>query len=125
MQNSNPLYPIFLKLHELNMLIVGAGEVGYEKMFFILKSSPDANITLLAPWIKPEVKELLQSKANRVTVIRKEFESQDIDGHDLIIAATNIKDLNKEIRNAAKAKGKLVNVADTPVRTAIEQSVCQ
>lgn len=114
MTKPNPLYPIFLKLHELNMLIVGAGEVGYEKMFFILKSSPDAKITLLAPWVKPEVEELLQSKANRVTVIRKTFEPKDIDGHDLVVAATNFKELNREIREAAKARGKLINVADTP-----------
>ena len=114
MTKPNPLYPIFLKLHELNMLIVGAGEVGYEKMFFILKSSPDAKITLLAPWVKPEVEELLQSKANRVTVIGKTFEPKDIDGHDLVVAATNFKELNREIREAAKARGKLINVADTP-----------
>ena len=36
---TNPLYPIFLKLHQLDMLLVGGGEVGYEKLFFILKSS--------------------------------------------------------------------------------------
>ncbi len=114
MKNNNPLYPIFLKLHELKVLIVGAGEVGYEKMFFILKSSPDANISLLAPWMKPEVEELLASKKNKVTIIRKEFEASDVDDHDLVIAATNISSLNKEIRIAAKAKGKLVNVADTP-----------
>ena len=28
----NPLYPVFIKLHQLEMLIVGAGEVGYEKI---------------------------------------------------------------------------------------------
>ena len=96
------------------MLIVGAGEVGYEKMFFILKSSPEAKITLLAPWVKPEVDELLKTKTNRVTVVRKTFEPSDIEGHDLIVAATNFKELNKDIREAAKARGKLINVADTP-----------
>lgn len=111
---TNPLYPIFLKLHELNMLVVGAGEVGYEKLFFILKSSPDSNITLVAPWVNPEIEELLKTKDFSVKIIKKEFEPSDIDGHDLVIAATNIKELNKDIRAAAKAKGKLVNVADTP-----------
>ncbi len=112
--HTNPLYPIFLKLHELNMLVVGAGEVGYEKLFFILKSSPDARITLVAPWVNPEIEKLLKTNSYSVKIIKKEFESIDIDGHDLIIAATNIKELNRDIRDAAKAKGKLINVADTP-----------
>lgn len=39
----NELYPIFLKLHQLNVLIVGGGNVGLEKLSFMLKSSPNAN----------------------------------------------------------------------------------
>ena len=112
--NKNPLYPIFLKLHNLKMLIVGAGEVGYEKLFFILKSSPDANIKMVAPWISPEIEELLLKGNYKVEIIKKGFAESDIHGHDLIIAATNIRELNHEVQRAAKAAGKLVNVADTP-----------
>ena len=112
--NKNPLYPIFLKLHNLSMLIVGAGEVGYEKLFFILKSSPDANITMVAPWVSPEIEELLSAGNYKVEIIKKEFAVSDIDGHDLIVAATNIRELNHEVQRAAKAAVKLVNVADTP-----------
>lgn len=111
---TNPLYPVFLKLHKLRMLIVGAGEVGYEKLFFILKSSPEANITVVAPWVSPELEALLSKKKYNVTVIKKPFDTRDIDGHDLIVAATNIRELNHEVQRAAKAAGKLINVADTP-----------
>jgi len=110
----NPLYPVFLKLHNLRMLIVGAGEVGYEKLFFILKSSPDANITVVAPWVSPELEELLAEGSYKVEIIKKEFAVSDISGHDLIVAATNIRELNHEVQRAAKAAGKLINVADTP-----------
>ncbi len=110
----NPLYPIFLKLHNLKMLIVGAGEVGYEKLFFILKSSPEANITVVAPWVSPELEKLLSKGDYKVTIIKKEFAVTDIADHDLIVAATNIRALNHEVQRAAKAAGKLINVADTP-----------
>ena len=115
-QTRNPLYPIFLKLHQLNLLIVGAGEVGYEKLFFILKSSPEARITVVANWINPEIKQLLAERKgrHRVTIIEKDFEPQDIEGHQLVIAATNIRPLNARIRGEASSRGKLVNVADTP-----------
>lgn len=115
MQEINPLYPIFLKLHELSMLIVGAGEVGYEKLFFILKSSPQANITMVAPWVSPKIEELLaEKKGHRVSIHKKPFEITDLEGHDLVIAATNIRELNHEVQRAAKAAGNLINVADTP-----------
>ncbi len=110
----NPLYPIFLKLHNLKMLIVGAGEVGYEKLFFILKSSPEANITVVAPWVSPKLEKLLSKADYKVTIIKREFAVTDIANHDLIVAATNIRELNHEVQRAAKAAGKLINVADTP-----------
>ncbi len=114
-KSQNPLYPIFLKLHQLNMLIVGAGEVGYEKLSFILKSSPEANITMVAPEISEKIKlELEKYPEHKVHIIQKPFAAKDIDGHDLIIAATDIKDLNQQVQQEAKKRLKLVNVADTP-----------
>lgn len=111
----NPLYPIFLKLHQLNMLIIGAGEVGYEKLFFILKSSPDAKITLVAPEVNDKIWALLAEKpGHQVRIIQKPFEASDVVGYNLVIAATDNRPLNQEVRVAAKANGILVNVADTP-----------
>ena len=112
--SANPLYPIFLKLHQLNLLIVGAGNVGFEKLFFILKSSPDAKITLVAKEVSKEIVQLLSSQKYKVRMIQKAFEASDVEGFDMIIAATDIKALNRKIHAAAKAKGILVNVADTP-----------
>ena len=54
----NELYPIFLKLHELEVLIVGGGFVGLEKLSFLLKSSPNANVTLASITISDEIKSL-------------------------------------------------------------------
>ena len=53
----NHLYPIFLKTHQLHILIVGGGFVALEKISFLLKSSPDANVTLVAPFFREETKE--------------------------------------------------------------------
>ena len=46
--SQNELYPIFLKLQNLSVLIVGGGNVGLEKLSFLLKSSPNANVELVA-----------------------------------------------------------------------------
>jgi len=112
--NQNTLYPIFLRLDRLRMLIVGAGEVGHEKLSFILKSSPDANITMIAPWKGQGVHELLEEYPTRIDYIERSFNKDDVIDYDIIIAATNIPDVNKAVHCAAKRYGKIVNVADTP-----------
>ena len=54
----NQLYPAFFRLDRLQMLVVGAGAVGEEKLRFILKSSPNASVTIVAPEMGPELQEL-------------------------------------------------------------------
>jgi len=44
----NTLYPVFLKLHKLNLLIIGGGYVGYEKLYFILNQELNLEIRTLA-----------------------------------------------------------------------------
>ena len=113
--DNNKLYPVFLKLDRLRLLIVGAGEVGYEKLSFLLRSSPNARVRIVAPWVKPEVQELIDAATEaEITVELREFAVADVQSADLVIAATNFAELNQQVQSAAKAAGKLVNVADTP-----------
>lgn len=111
--SQNTLYPIFLKLEKLNVLIVGGGEVGAEKLRYMLKSSPDANITMVAENVNEEVIELI-SKSKKIKFQLKSFSSSDLDKINIVIAATNDRSLNSVIRKLAKQKNILVNVADTP-----------
>lgn len=113
-QSQNTLYPIFLRLDRLRMLIVGAGEVGHEKLSFILKSSPDANITMVATWMGDGVHELLAEHPGKIQFIKRAFDENDVIDFDIVIAATNINEVNRKVHCAAKRYGKVVNVADTP-----------
>ena len=114
MNSNNTLYPVFLRLDRLSVLIVGAGEVGAEKLAFILKSSPDANITVVATWVSQDVEELLEKYNTEIQLRIKPFEDGDIASFDIVIAATNIHEVNLDVHRAAKRQGKIVNVADTP-----------
>ena len=109
----NLLYPIFLKLDQLNMLLVGAGNVGLEKLESLLGNSPDANITVVAPFVKQEVRQILQQHSQCI-LIERNFEYTDIDGKDIVVLATDNKQLHKDIRDFVKGKNVLLNVADTP-----------
>lgn len=113
-QNSqNTLYPVFLKLEKLNVLIIGGGEVGAEKLRYMLKSSPEANITLVAETINSEISELLR-KTEKIKLHLKSYQNSDLEGINIVIVATDDKALNSLIRNEVKNKNILVNVADTP-----------
>ncbi len=57
----NELYPIFLKVAELEVLIVGGGNVGLEKLAFLLKSSPNAKVTIVSINFLPELIALAQN----------------------------------------------------------------
>jgi siroheme synthase-like protein len=112
-KKGNKLYPVFLKLEELELLLVGAGNVGLEKLQSLLSNSPGAKITLVAPIIKDEVKELLAQHTNCSTEERK-FEESDLENKDIVVLATDDKALHQQIKLLARKKRILVNVADTP-----------
>ncbi len=109
----NKLYPIFLKLEELDLLLVGAGNVGLEKLNSLLSNSPEAKITIVAPLIKEEVRNLLQNHPS-CNFVQRSFEETDLNNKDLVILATDDKELHIKIKALAEEKGILVNVADTP-----------
>ncbi len=111
--NKNQLYPVFLKLQELRLLLVGGGNVALEKLGSVLSNSPDTIITIVAPVIRDEVKQLSASHPN-CTILQKSFEEADLNNIDLVICATDNKELHQQIKQLSNQRGLLVNVADTP-----------
>ena len=109
----NELYPIFLKVHELNVLIVGGGSVALEKLTFLLKSSPNAQVTMIALEFLDELITLAR-RYNVLLVHNAYYTGNYLDEQHLVIAATNDPEVNKQIHEDAKKRHLLVNVADTP-----------
>lgn len=109
----NHLYPVFLKVHELNLLLVGGGNVGTEKLEFLLKSSPQAKVTAVAKEFNADFLKLASDKAS-VAMVEDVYNKKYLEGKHLVIAATDDKAVNLQIRNEAKERFILVNVADTP-----------
>lgn len=112
MLERNNLYPIFLKASQLNILIVGGGYVALEKLRFLIKSSPDAKVSLVAPFFRPETMEF--ANLDRINLIKAEYHSSFLEGQHLVIATTDDKGVNIQIYNDCKRHNILVNVADNP-----------
>lgn len=113
MEERNNLFPVFLKLEELDTLIVGGGNVGLEKLNALLKSSPAARITIVAPNIKEEIK-ILAIGLKHIRLIERNFRVRDLQNKDMVVLATDDRDLHLRIRVLARKRRLLVNVADTP-----------
>src|SRR5688572_7904218 len=113
LDKKNQLYPIFLKLDQLELLLVGGGNVGLEKLHSLVANSPGAKVSIVAPEVKDEIKKLVLRHPS-CKILQREFQYDDLNGKDLIILATDNRQLHEEIKARATEKGILVNVADTP-----------
>lgn len=111
---ANNLYPIFLKIEKLHGLIVGGGSTAHEKLFFMLKNSPQVNLQLVAKKIKPEIYDIVDKYNANIQIIEDEYKFKHLDKKDFVIAATNDYETNLKIVYDARLKYVLINVADTP-----------
>lgn len=110
---ANPLFPVFLKLEEMQVLLVGGGNVALEKLSAILKNSPATAIRVVGTVISNEIKVLAESHRN-IVLQERPFEEADLEGMEIVLIAINDKEQSETIRHMAKAAGKLVNAADKP-----------
>src|SRR6187551_148775 len=108
--DGNRLFPVFLKLENLSLLIVGGGHVGLEKLNLVLKNSPKVNIRLVAIHICEEIRNLVAHN-HTIEVIERAYHSTDIDDVDIVIAAVKDVSLSSQVSQDADEKGKLINTA--------------
>ena len=111
--DKNRLFPVFLKLEELEVLLVGGGKVGLEKLTAVLHNAPATSVTIVAIEIAGEIKRLAENFP-RVKLIERAFEPEDLDEKEIVIVAVNDKSTSNYVRVLSKQKKLLVNVADTP-----------
>ncbi|MEI7842157.1 MAG: siroheme synthase CysG [Gallionellaceae bacterium] len=99
--------PIFAKVNGRVCLVVGGGDVAKRKSGVLLEAG--ANVRLVAPEIDPA----LMDKPG-ITPIVARFEPKYLDDVMLVIAATNDREVNKQISALAQARNIPVNVVDDP-----------
>ena len=106
MSDEKRYYLACLDLTGRRCLVVGGGRVGLEKAKGLTECG--AVVTVVAPRVEPELEGL------PVHVRRKRYETADLDGHFLAVAATPLRSVNHRIFRDAEERSMLVNVVDTP-----------
>ena len=112
-EEKNNLFPVFLKLENFRVLIVGAGAVGLEKLKAVLDNSPETKITIVAKEVSEEIK-LLADLHHHIFLFKKSFDGKDLIHQDMVIVAVNNRQLGEQVRALAHKKRLWVNVSDTP-----------
>lgn len=103
-----PLLPIFLKLEGRRCLLVGAGNVALDKIGSLLKTG--VRLRVIAPQAKPEIRQF--ATEGKLEWIERPFQPGELEGHDLVIAATDSPAVNTAVYHAALERGIFCNSVD-------------
>jgi uroporphyrin-III C-methyltransferase/precorrin-2 dehydrogenase/sirohydrochlorin ferrochelatase len=104
------LFPLFLKLAGKRCLVVGAGPIGLEKVESLLRCG--AVIRVVAPHAVDRIQQLHDEGA--IEWVARPYSHEDAPGCDLVIAATNDRQVNQSVFNEANRLSILCNTADDP-----------
>ncbi|MDA3938956.1 MAG: bifunctional precorrin-2 dehydrogenase/sirohydrochlorin ferrochelatase [Spirochaetia bacterium] len=104
------MYPLFLKLEDVKCLVIGGGVIAERKTLSLIESG--AEVTLISPDITNKLDELI--KKNIVKYCNRLFRAGDTHGFFLVIAATNLIEVNKLIYEESITTNTLINCVDEP-----------
>ncbi len=106
-----PLYPVNLAIADRRCLVVGGGTVATAKIEGLLECGARVHV------IASAVASALQDRAahdGSLTIEERPFRTDDIEGFQLVITATDQPAVNRQVAMAADARGIWVNSADDP-----------
>jgi precorrin-2 dehydrogenase/sirohydrochlorin ferrochelatase len=103
-------YPVHLDIQNRKCLVVGGGSVGTRKVTALLECA--ASVSVVSPVVSPRLRDLASSRL--ITLKKRSYQSEDLDGMFLVIGATNDERLNRQISEDAERLNTLCNIADRP-----------
>nr|WP_325212674.1 siroheme synthase CysG [uncultured Oscillibacter sp.] len=98
-------FPFFMDLEGREGLVAGGGAVAVRKIRKLAPYGP--RLTVAAPEILPEIEAL-----PGLTLVRRAFEPSMLEGKCFVIAATDSREVNREIADLCRERGILVNAVD-------------
>jgi precorrin-2 dehydrogenase len=106
------LFPMFVKLAGRLCLVVGGGTIAESKIEGLLAAG--AHVTVVAPRVTAGIAE--QARLSSIVWSAREFETTDLDGVFLVIAATSDDSVNELVFLEADRRNILCNAVDQPPR---------
>ena len=102
--------PLFHNLRGRLVLLVGGGDVALRKARLL--SEAGARLRVVAPTIEPELLSLVQQRGGETLL--QNYSADQLEGAQLVIAATDDGELNARVSRDAQARSLPVNAVDAP-----------
>lgn len=108
-----PYFPMFVDISCKKVLVAGGGRIASRRVKTLTQFTD--NVTVISPEITDEISDL--AEAGKVRIEKRCFALQDIEGADMVLAATDDSVLNRSIAEECRSRDITVNVSD-------DQSLC-
>jgi len=102
------LLPVFLKLDGRPGLLVGAGAVALDKIGSLLKTG--IRLRVVAPRAHAEIRRLAEE--GKLEWVERAFDISDLDGNFIVIAATDVPEVNAAVYRGSVERGIPCNSVD-------------
>ncbi len=102
--------PIFMNIRGQRCLVVGGGEIAARKAALLQEAGAEIAV------VSPELSSSLARQVEQGSISHRAgtFDASDLDGINLVIAATDDEAVNRQVSELAKARQLPVNVVDNP-----------
>lgn len=116
---SKSYFPMFVDISGMKIVVIGGGKIAARRIRTLLEFASD--ITVIAPSVNESVKQL--EAEEKIFCIHRGYQTGDIQGADMVLAATDDKLLNERIvqdcREAERQSGRKILVS-----AASDKSLC-
>ena len=102
--------PLGFRLRGRSVLLVGGGDIAARKASLVLRAG--GLVTLVAPEVLDSLAKDVVQAGGEVRLRR--FVPEDVQGHVLVIAATDDESVNRAVSEASQALGIPINAVDAP-----------
>lgn len=99
-------YPLFIDPTRVRCLVVGGGQVATRKVLGLVNQG--GRVTVVAPSVTPELEHLAEER--KILLLKRPFALDDLNGYNIVFAATDDPALNAVIADEAEQRGLLVDV---------------
>lgn len=106
------LYPIMVNMNGKPAVIVGGGEVAARKVSDLLEAG--ALVKVISPEFHEEIIKTADSYKDKVVLLKRKYEKNDLQGAFIVFSATNDSAVNAEVFREAEERGILINAVDDP-----------
>lgn len=103
-------FPVFFDIKGKPCTVIGGGDVAARKVAMLLNSG--GKVTVVAPALCPSLAQ--QAEEGKIQHVHELFSPEHLDNSVIVIAATDNREVNKQVSEVAKAHRIPVNVVDDP-----------